>query len=426
MKMIDLIKANFNRMVSVMVFIILCAGNLFAQSENVWDGEWIGKNAEGDITVNLKLTTEKPSTVNPYHVNRVNSGFMTISMTEPSGKKTVLQTFELVTEQKEGNKIRFAYKGGRKDVDNCSGKCLATVINGRLSFEVISNKGDEPLFPSVSFVKDGSVIVKEKANDILNIIVSIIVLLSYVAIAVHMVYVNFRGARYKTVFTVEGMKAERVAQGKPEEMSDDEYAQAANLLDGVFETWTVVDKDEEGGDIRQPMKMKQIKSSVILLDQAIALQPTDQEVIERINELTEVINTNEKRYFDGSKPLVWLGGIVGIIFCFMMPSYGVLTLISTGAYILASRTPAFLIQKRAKRGGGNIHNGIIAGIFGLMAGAKTVRTVYKFSDGHKEYEDDHSQHWIALVFGLALLAFVAMMMALWAFINYIRNYVLYF
>lgn len=62
----------------------------------------------------------------------------------------------------------------------------------------------------------------------------------------------------------------------------------------------------------------------------------------------------------------------------------------------------------------------------MIAGAQTVRTVYKFSDGHKEYEDDHSQHWIAWALGLVLLVFIAMLMAFWSFINYIRNYVLYF
>ena len=76
------------------------------------------------------------------------------------------------------------------------------------------------------------------------------------------------------------------------------------------------------------------------------------------------------------------------------------TLIATGLYVVASRTPQFLIDKRALRGGGNIHNGIFAGVFGLLAGAQTVRTIYKFNDGHKEYSDDHSQHWIALAIEL--------------------------
>ena len=87
---------------------------------------------------------------------------------------------------------------------------------------------------------------------------------------------------------------------------------------------------------------------------------------------------------------------------------------------------AFLIEKRAKRGGGNIHNGMIAGIFGMIEGAQTIRTITTYSDGHKEYSDDHSQHWIAWILGLCLLVAIAAFMALWALVNYLRNYVFYF
>ena len=243
---------------------------------------------------------------------------------------------------------------------------------------------------------------------------------------IHMIYIKYKGVRYKKALTVEEMKAERIAQNKPEEMSPEEFNEALTLLAGVFDTWTVVGQNDEGEELRKPTKMKQVKASSMLLDQAIALQPTDKDMIDNINELADVINSNEERYFDGSKPLAWLGGIVGIIFLFISPQFGIITLISTGAYILSSRTPVFLIEKRQKRGGGNIHNGIIAGVFGMIAGAQTVRTVYKYSDGHKEYEDDNSQHWIAWILGLAILVCIAATMALWAMINYLRNYVLYF
>ena len=41
--------------------------------------------------------------------------------------------------------------------------------------------------------------------------------------------------------------------------------------------------------------------------------PTDADVIERLNSLTDVINSGEERHFDGSKKLIWLGVIVGIL-----------------------------------------------------------------------------------------------------------------
>ena len=70
------------------------------------------------------------------------------------------------------------------------------------------------------------------------------------------------------------------------------------------------------------------------------------------------------------------------------------TLIATGLYVVASRTPQFLIDKRALRGGGNIHNGIFAGVFGLLAGAQTVRTIYKFNDGQDVYKRQVNIEWM--------------------------------
>lgn len=42
--------------------------------------------------------------------------------------------------------------------------------------------------------------------------------------------------------------------------------------------------------------MKQIKKSVLLIDQVIGMCPTDADVIERLNSLTDVINSGEERH----------------------------------------------------------------------------------------------------------------------------------
>ena len=413
------------RILAATIFLCLTISSIAAQTTGHFDGVWLGKNANGDLIINLEIDTEKKNVANSYKTNCFNAGFMTISTIEPNGNKSVLQTFELTLESQNTNSVIFKYKGGREGVDNSTGKCKATITNDVLQLSVLNNDGDDPLFISVDFSKTGVIDQSGKKTDIASIIINTLVLMAYIAMIVHMIYVNYKGVRYKKAISVEEMKSERIAQNKPEEMSEQEYNQAVDYLQRVLDTWTVVGQNEEGVDLKKPTKMKQINASALLLDQAIALQPTDQEMIETINELMDVINSNEIRYFDGSKPLVWLGVIVGIIFCFISIGMGVLTLISTGAYILASRTPVFLIEKRNNRGGGNIHNGMIAGIFAMIAGAK-VRTIYKYSDGHKEYEDDHSQHWIALALGLVLLVVIASFMALWAIFNYLRNYVLYF
>ena len=336
-----------------------------------------------------------------------------------------------------GNELTLSFVGGRPEVDaGISGQCKVVYKDDKLSFTGLDKGGKDAAFNGLTLVKSGSgadAIADAAADDgvplgvkilaVVQLVLSIAVVLFIVG---HMFFVWYKGARYKEVFTVEGMLNKRLAAGMPEKMTDEEITEAWKLMDEAFATWTVIEKTDDD-EFRKPTKMKQIKKSVLLIDQVIGMCPTDADVIERLNSLTDVINSGEERHFDGSRKLIWLGVIVGILMYWMM-GVGMMfsTLIATGLYVVASRTPQFLIDKRTLRGGGNIHNGIFAGVFGLLAGAQTVRTIYKFNDGHKEYSDDHSQHWIALAIGLVVLFVLAMMMAFWALLNYLRNYVLYF
>ena len=67
-------------------------------------------------------------------------------------------------------------------------------------------------------------------------------------------------------------------------------------MDEAFATWTVIEKTDDD-EFRKPTKMKQIKKSVLLIDQVIGMCPTDADVIERLNSLTDVINSGEERHF---------------------------------------------------------------------------------------------------------------------------------
>lgn len=415
-----------NKLIITFLLLVTCIYNVYGQEANIfWNGEWKGSNPEGDMTIALTLNVNEKKNLNPHNNSSLCNGFMTIYLTEPNKSQSILSTYEFQLIYNNGNILKLEYNGGREGVDNSSGECEAMINNRKLQFKILQNNGDEVLFDKVQLSSE--TVIAKKGTNIADYIISILIILVYLGIIAHMVYVFFKGDRYKKQFTVEEMVQQRTEQGKPTEMSEEEYNQCANLLESAFNTWSLDGQTEEGDELRKPKKMKQIKASAALIDQAIAIQPTEQDVIDRINELADVINSNEKRYFDGSKALVWLGVIVGIIFGFITgPGTAAVTLISTGCYILASRTPAFLIDKRAKRGGGNIHNGMIAGIFGMIAGAQTIRTITTYSDGHKEYEDDHSQHWIAWILGLCLLVAIAAFMALWAIINYLRNYVFYF
>lgn len=421
------------------IVMVLASINVFAQ-EDVFSGEWFAANKEGDLTATVTLNCDGNWQLNPFNEEARCNGFMQVNLQEPSGNKSVLVTYEFYVDQVNGNEAILDFIGGRPNADSgISGKCKVVFKKNTLTFTGTDKGGSEAVFNGLVFTKDGNggdvtAIAGSAETDtevplgqkILAILQMVLGGSLFLFIIGHMGYVLFKGKRYKEVFTVEKMAALRAESGIPQKMTDDETDNAWKLMEDAFTCWTVVDRTDED-EFRKPTKMKQIRKSSRLLYQVIAMLPTDDDIIERLNSLTEVINSGEERHFDGSKKLIWLGVIVGVLMYWMM-GVGMMisTLAATGLYMLASRTPQFLIDKRSLRGGGNLHNGIFAGVFAMLAGAQTVRTVYKFSNGEKAYSDDHSQHWIALAFALIILFLLAMMMVFWMLLNYLRNYVLFF
>ena len=419
--------------ISVLLFLLVYPFCAFCSNVS-WNGNWNALSDEGDIRFSAVINVDSVSAYNPYNSESLCNGFISITVKEPSGNESLLSTYELRLLDMTEERLNFEYTCGRAGIDEGAGKCIAVLDNGVLNFKVIENKdGSEVLFDGVGFRPENNVSAVEGVTSseggktpIKDVIFSVLVILVYLFVLGHMIYVWVKGKRYKFQYTVDQMVNARIAEGRSKDMSEQEEQVVVDLLNNAYLVWSVVEPDEDGNEMRQPTKMKQIKKSCMFIDQALALRPTNQEIIERINELTNVINVNEERSFDGSKALVWLGGIVGVIASFLFGiGLGLTILVSTGAYVMASRTPYFLIEKRHKRGGGNIHNGILAGVFAMIAGAKTVRTVYTYEDGSKSYEDDNSQHWIALFFGFIVLLVIAFLMAFWALLNYLRNYVFY-
>lgn len=410
-----------------------------AMAETVFNGNWTSTNENGDVWCALQLDAEQARYLNTYNEQAGCFGFLTVNMRNPSGTASVLVTYQLMVEELNENSIRFSFTGGR-DVDQVSGECVANFENGKLTF-IGTGSAEKELLNGLVFTKiddnlqgaivaDGDHVASGKEPSVMDKVLDIASMVGTAAVLLfvlgHMCYLAFRGKRYKTLFTAEAFGNERQDAGLSKEMSEAEEQEAIRLMDEAFNQWTVVERTEDD-EFHKPTKMKQIKASVLLLDQVIAMKPTDVDIVDRLNELVEVINSGEERHFDGSKKLIFAGILAGILTYWMMDLGVCLSLLfATALYILASRTPQFLIDKRTARGGGNIHNGIFAGVFAMLAGAQTVRTIYKHNDGSKSYSDDHSQTWIALAIGFVVIMMLGMMMMFWAFLNYIRNYVLYF
>lgn len=250
----------------------------------------------------------------------------------------------------------------------------------------------------------------------------------------HMLFVIYKGKRYKVVFTPDYFQAKRNELGLPQTETEEELDKQVGLLEQAFQIWTRVPDMEE--EYRKPTKMKQIKASAALLDEVIGMHPLDPGIIERLNELTDVINSAESRSFSGSKTIVVTGFLIAAFFTYTDSgsAHFIRNFFTSGftiwgpaiVYILASRKPQFLIDKKIMADGGKSHSLLFASLAGLVGAAHTVRTVTKWSDGTRTVDDDNSQHFFAWIISLFIMVMVAALMWIWAILNYLRNYIFYY
>lgn len=261
-----------------------------------------------------------------------------------------------------------------------------------------------------------------------NVLSTIIILIIPVALLAHILYEIFFKKKF-AVHTVEDFSQQRVAEGKNPMASDKENAEASRLLEDVFNCWTVVDHNANG-EIRTPLKNKQMKTSTNLLNTIVAIQPTDQGIVDRFNDLSDEINNVSKRKFNGSKTFIIATIAVFVIISLISDTWAGAGFFGGGVvfYILASMTPQFMINRaivKGKDGKRSFMTRFIGGLFGTVAAAKTYHVTTKYSDGSSSSHTDNSQTWISLAFSFIVLVAISMFIAVFGLINYIRNYWLY-
>ncbi len=271
-------------------------------------------------------------------------------------------------------------------------------------------------------------------TTILDYLIGISILAAALFIVGHMVYTLFKTKQFAGQdFSVDFFKSFRKEKGMVADSTDEENEKCSALLNDAFLIWSNIEEDDEGNEYRKPKKMKEILQSGEILKQVVEIAPTNEDVVKVLNEYKEVVTTNEARSFDGSWKLVGLGVAVAILLSLISMdamggffsaffSIGMYFIVPSIIYIISSYTPQFLIEKRANRGGGNVSTGLVAVAMGVLGSGVTVRT--KYTDG--THEDDHSGHFIAWILGLVMMVIVAFTIIIWSFINYLRNYVLFF
>jgi hypothetical protein len=229
----------------------------------------------------------------------------------------------------------------------------------------------------------------------------------------------------------------RKLANKAEEASEEENKKAFGMLEDAFYSWKVVSGPGEE-EMRSPMTMAQIKKSKDLHASAEALMPTDEEVVNRLNELGNVLNIQEKRSFSGSWKLIIVALVATFITYLMSRSsdpgfwswlkhfwwmpLGIVM------YYFASMAPQFLQDKRARWfRGKNIHNVLIGTVLGLFLATPATETwVTKWSDGRRTKSEEINPFFLvmmAITFIVILL--LGFFTIVFAGINFIRNYVVY-
>ncbi|NDV65377.1 hypothetical protein [Bacteroides sp. 224] len=242
----------------------------------------------------------------------------------------------------------------------------------------------------------------------------------------HIIYDFFIKKKF-AAYQVDDFRKIRLDANLPEFSSEEENNRASNLLEEVYESWPVVEVTEDD-ELHAPLTGKQMKASTALLKEVITIAPTEEDLTERLNELSGVVNSANKRCFNGSKTLVISALAIYILLSLISGTWAGATFFigSIVFYILASMTPTFMINKRimsASDGKRSFMTSIIGGLFGSVATAKTIKYVNKNTG--EVVDTDNSDTWIKLAFTFIVLVFVSFFIAVIGLINYVRNYWLY-
>lgn len=252
-------------------------------------------------------------------------------------------------------------------------------------------------------------------------------LLLICTIIIHMIYeLLFKGAPKK--LNINEIRQARSNAG----LSSMSYIEANTLLNkisAIYNSWTQY-VDENGNDMCIITKHSQAKKTRLLLEEIAASLPDNSDVIREYNELREYYITSTKRTYNASTPYIVISAIISVVFSLIAQEYSMLGFVAVSIilYIMASMTPTYMNDRRVLSGNNRragFMSGLIAGIFGTLATAKTVTTITKWSDGSTTRDTDNSQVWGALIFTIIMLFLIAMFMYVVAFINYLRNYILH-
>ena len=242
-------------------------------------------------------------------------------------------------------------------------------------------------------------------------IISAIVVLLVIVIHTIVTLVKQRGLR--TNYTVAEFSKNRT-DASLGAMTKEEIAALNASLDSIDNIWGEI-IDTQGDTVTYPHKKSSVKQSLAILQQAIDANPTDKGVVEKINSYNEVLNHAISRQFNGSKTVIALFTIIGLITSVAFPPMLAIVALSITAYILASRTPNFMlieqITKNNNRSGSWVKRTLLSLLSGVTA-AKSDKT-------------EKNQTWFSLLLVFVFTLVIAILLPVITLVNYTRNYLIY-
>lgn len=89
-------KCYFYKSCRVLLIFLLCfSGMVYAQTGNsAWNKTWSATTPQKDAVMGFDLNVSEKKNLNPYNDGALCNGFMSVYVVEPSGRKSLLVTYE--------------------------------------------------------------------------------------------------------------------------------------------------------------------------------------------------------------------------------------------------------------------------------------------------------------------------------------------
>lgn len=229
-----------------------------------------------------------------------------------------------------------------------------------------------------------------------------------------------------------------------EVLTEEERNENAQKILELIEGELTMIEDEEGNSLLTITKGSQARFVKRGLDYiAVVLKPTNSNVLDRVNEMTGLYESQIKREFVGSKFILWGSIVLAIIYTIMnlslsewylLPLFFAIFAPIIAFYYYASKAPRFIIEKRYGGGKTNVPDILIGFLLaGFAVSPFAYFKHYMSVDGGKTWERDHNEEFSSTLFSLflnliwkAIMLFIAFILIQAIFLFSIINVLLYY